>query len=404
MDMDNSTIILDTNPWQVDSIQDFICLKCPECDFCSKEEIGFQKHAIKCHPLSFVLFREEDEEIVIELKENYNCIVENDCNYDMLSINSKSFENSNTSCLEERSEEIFENEYQEMIIEVDQKIDDDKNENDNNIIDDYNYETLNKNSKLCENSNISCPEERSEDIFENECKKVNFEFSDINQKIVDDKNENDSKFIDDYNYDILNTKSKLSENSTRFQEESSKENFENGQMQVIMQGGLYGCPWIMKLENVDDKNPKKESFEVTKESNKQKEIKLKANGNYKTLTKKTKYKTCSVNTCPNKSSNSHKDFFHFPSLKFPERHNAWISACHKDKAWKPSISNSVICEDHFDSFDYLVSYGLEKKKHLKRNTVPHLNLDPSITVNHDSQLPPKKNSLADKTLKDKLES
>ena len=102
-----------------------------------------------------------------------------------------------------------------------------------------------------------------------------------------------------------------------------------------------------------------------------------------------------MNTCPNKSSNSHKDFFHFPSLKFPERHNAWISACHKDKAWKPSISNSVICEDHFDSFDYLVSYGLEKKKHLKRNTVPHLNLDPGITVNHNSQIPPKKNSIGD---------
>jgi hypothetical protein len=39
----------------------------------------------------------------------------------------------------------------------------------------------------------------------------------------------------------------------------------------------------MKLENIDDKNPKKESCEITKESNKQKVIKLKANGNYKTL-------------------------------------------------------------------------------------------------------------------------
>ena len=82
MDIDNSTIILDTNPWQVDSIQDFICLKCPECDFCSKEEIGFQKHAINCHPMSFVLFREETEEKGIELQENYNYIVENDCNHD----------------------------------------------------------------------------------------------------------------------------------------------------------------------------------------------------------------------------------------------------------------------------------------------------------------------------------
>ena len=106
-----------------------------------------------------------------------------------------------------------------------------------------------------------------------------------------------------------------------------------------------------------------------------------------------------MNTCSNKSSNSHKDFFYFPSLKFPERHNAWISACHRDKAWKPSISNSVICDDHFDSFDYLPSWS--KKKILKKNTVPHLNIDPSISVYHNGQLPPKKNALADQ---DKLES
>ena len=40
---------------------------------------------------------------------------------------------------------------------------------------------------------------------------------------------------------------------------------------------------------------------------------------------------------------------------------------------------------------------------MKKNTVPHLNLDPSITVYHDGQLPLKKNTLADQSLKDKLE-
>ena len=44
------------NPWQVESLQDFSFLKCPECTFDTKEEIIFQDHAIENHPLSFVLF------------------------------------------------------------------------------------------------------------------------------------------------------------------------------------------------------------------------------------------------------------------------------------------------------------------------------------------------------------
>ena len=44
------------NPWLVDSIQSFSFLNCPECDFKVKEEDKFHKHAVKNHPLSFVLF------------------------------------------------------------------------------------------------------------------------------------------------------------------------------------------------------------------------------------------------------------------------------------------------------------------------------------------------------------
>ena len=44
------------NPSQVDSIQDFLCLKCPECNFDSKEDDVFEEHAIENHPLSFVIF------------------------------------------------------------------------------------------------------------------------------------------------------------------------------------------------------------------------------------------------------------------------------------------------------------------------------------------------------------
>jgi len=44
------------NPWQVESIQAFLFLKCPECPFDSKTKDTFQNHAIENHPLSFVLF------------------------------------------------------------------------------------------------------------------------------------------------------------------------------------------------------------------------------------------------------------------------------------------------------------------------------------------------------------
>ena len=47
------------NPWQVDSIQAFYYLKCPECEFSSKEENLFQNHALQKHPKSSVLFGKE---------------------------------------------------------------------------------------------------------------------------------------------------------------------------------------------------------------------------------------------------------------------------------------------------------------------------------------------------------
>ena len=44
------------NPWQVNSIEAFAYLKCPECDFDSKAESSFKNHAVKTHPLSQVFF------------------------------------------------------------------------------------------------------------------------------------------------------------------------------------------------------------------------------------------------------------------------------------------------------------------------------------------------------------
>ena len=50
------------NPWNVDSIEAFSCLKCPECDFNTKEEDFFQNHAVENHPLSFIFFGKSETE------------------------------------------------------------------------------------------------------------------------------------------------------------------------------------------------------------------------------------------------------------------------------------------------------------------------------------------------------
>ena len=54
------------NPWQVEGIQAFSYLNCPECSFKTKEEPYFQHHAIQNHPLSFVLFAAEDVKVKVE--------------------------------------------------------------------------------------------------------------------------------------------------------------------------------------------------------------------------------------------------------------------------------------------------------------------------------------------------
>ena len=49
-------IEIENNPWDVESLQAFLCLKCPQCVFDTKEKDSFQNHAIENHPLSIVLF------------------------------------------------------------------------------------------------------------------------------------------------------------------------------------------------------------------------------------------------------------------------------------------------------------------------------------------------------------
>ena len=65
------------NPWEVESIQDFSCLKCPECVFFTKEENDFENHAVANHPLSAMLFDETMSSCEIEGEEEEEEMLDN---------------------------------------------------------------------------------------------------------------------------------------------------------------------------------------------------------------------------------------------------------------------------------------------------------------------------------------
>ena len=73
------------NPWQVESIQAFYFLKCPECAFDTQDENCFQDHALENHPLSCALFEIKSNEDIIEnstYQEHYeDSLISADHNY-----------------------------------------------------------------------------------------------------------------------------------------------------------------------------------------------------------------------------------------------------------------------------------------------------------------------------------
>ena len=104
------------NPWQVESILAFYCLKCPECEFNSKEENNFIHHAKEYHPLSCNLFDQEtsncapyyyDKEVIntghIKQEQNSDLSYEEDYhNYPDMSINK--YENEDNEGIEIKRE------------------------------------------------------------------------------------------------------------------------------------------------------------------------------------------------------------------------------------------------------------------------------------------------------------
>ena len=99
---------MNSNPWQVDSIQAFNCLKCPECMFFSQEELDFKDHAVKNHPMSNAFFNKFDSNSFIDpamIKEELcDTISKGNCDLNFSGINDKYVDRIK---VEENSETIF---------------------------------------------------------------------------------------------------------------------------------------------------------------------------------------------------------------------------------------------------------------------------------------------------------
>ena len=54
--MPNFAKMGDQNPWVVESIEEFNFYCCPECDFKSKDEDYFKRHAMESHNKSKIFF------------------------------------------------------------------------------------------------------------------------------------------------------------------------------------------------------------------------------------------------------------------------------------------------------------------------------------------------------------
>ena len=69
LNFSENSIKISDNPWQVQSIDAFYYLKCPECGFDTKDENFFELHATENHPLSFTFYGQTYNEP--ELEKNY---------------------------------------------------------------------------------------------------------------------------------------------------------------------------------------------------------------------------------------------------------------------------------------------------------------------------------------------
>ena len=88
------TDTMSNNPWQVDSIEAFYYLKCPECTFDTQEEFTFQDHAVTNHPLSFEFFGKSEINVDIDPGDLIGHLVDEEQEQEESDTDSLSFENT----------------------------------------------------------------------------------------------------------------------------------------------------------------------------------------------------------------------------------------------------------------------------------------------------------------------
>ena len=116
---------MESNPWQVNSIQAFNCLKCPECMFFSQEELDFKAHAMKNHPMSNSFFNKFESNSFIDpgIKEELSdTISKGNCDLNFSGIKDE--------CLEVNSETVFAENLDHVKEEYLKETNDSKDQND----------------------------------------------------------------------------------------------------------------------------------------------------------------------------------------------------------------------------------------------------------------------------------
>ena len=63
---------MNSNPWNVGSIDEFSYFNCPECTFHTKEDKNFRDHATRNHPLSYVLFSKNNKVVTFSCRNDLN--------------------------------------------------------------------------------------------------------------------------------------------------------------------------------------------------------------------------------------------------------------------------------------------------------------------------------------------
>ena len=105
------------NPWQVESIEAFYFLKCPQCLFFTQKDSSFYHHAVENHPLSLILFGKPTIEIINPL-EILDLPVKSETPENSFEVNENSFEmKENSFEVNESSLEVDESSFDKTIAE-----------------------------------------------------------------------------------------------------------------------------------------------------------------------------------------------------------------------------------------------------------------------------------------------